>query len=116
MKDIEPLRAFVFVRVATDYDKLRKAIKPYDSMQKTFFVPASNSAGSSVGGSSAQDALDQQAKTEPRLLVRPDTRVKSIESKLDSLTDQIANLTLMMKKSSSNHEVEKKKVSWKDSD
>lgn len=50
------------------------------------------------------------------MLVRPNTRVKNMESKIDSLTDQIANRTLMMKKTSSTAGEEKKKVSWNDSE
>lgn len=39
-----------------------------------------------------------------------------MDSKIDSLTDQITNLTLMVKKSSSSDRKEKKKRSWKDND
>lgn len=111
VKDIGSLRVFLVMRAGTDYGELRKAIKDYDTMQKAFCAPVS-----SIRGSSTQDDFDQQYKPDSRLLVSPDARVKNMETKIDSVTDQIANLTLMIKKTSSFKREEKKKVSYKDGD
>lgn len=48
--------------------------------------------------------------------MRPDELVRNMESKIDSLTDQIANLTLMMKKSSPADGEEKRRTGYKDCD
>lgn len=110
-KDVEPLRGFVVAQAANNYDTLCKGIKDYESIQKFFCI-----LGASIDGISTQDDLEQQGIAEPRLLIRPDVRVKNMESKIYWWTNQIANITVMVKKNPSSAGEEKKKGSWKDRD
>lgn len=111
IKEVELLSEFVKVRTENNYETHGKDITNYKSMKKTFCAPSL-----STSGSLTQDVLDQQDETENRVLEHLDGRVKNMEFKIDSLTDQITNLTLMVKKSSLSAGEQKKKWSWKDSD
>lgn len=75
------------------YDKLKKAIQEYDSGIRSLY---------SVTGQ--KDLMNSKLMNEPiqedqKLLVRPDYRVKNMEDKIDTLANQMADLTLLMKKS-----------------
>lgn len=66
---------------------------------------------SEPGRDSVRDALDQQAKHESRLFIRPDERVKHMGSKKDTLTDQVEKIALILTKTSSEFGEEEKERS-----
>lgn len=86
------LATFAMYRAAADFESLKKAIKDFDNGRKAYDASASRSASSS--SIDASKIADMEAK---RLMVRPDARVKNMEVKIDSLTEQMASLTLMLK-------------------
>ena len=78
---------FVIYRGASDYTHLLKIIKEYDASRKTFFHQL---------GSSSSDRAENVFGSK-KVLNRPDARGAEIESKIDSLTKGLENLTLIVK-------------------
>jgi len=102
VNEFPDLAAMALFRKADDYEKLKTLVedfhqgkKAYPSLDRANFQAIRNLV-KFVDEKSAADS-----KT-PRLMVRPDTRVQNVENKVDKLADQLANLTLLIKKSKGN--------------
>lgn len=89
---IPQVATFAMYRGASDYPALKKAIRDFDSGMRAFH------SVTKYDGMSSTEILDVQQEKDKRLLVRPDARVKNMEVKIDTLADQLADLTLLMKK------------------
>ena len=98
---IPDLAAFAVYRSAKDYEELKTVIRDFESGLRAF--RSANRKGKIAEASSVALPAIGARSTEkhPKLLVRPDARVSNMESKIDSITDQLANLSLLMKKSTS---------------
>ena len=98
VNEFSDLAAMALFRKADDYKTLKTIVedfyqgkKAYLSLNRANYQAASNKV-KFVDEKSAVDA-----KT-PRIMVRPDARVQNVENKVDKLADQLANLTLLIKK------------------
>lgn len=99
---VPDLAAFAIYRGATDYPSLMKVIRDFDIGRRAFHS-ASLSGPSSHFTHGAGAPSTQTAKA-PQLLVRPDARVRNVEHKIDPLADQLADLTLIVKKTQTGNE------------
>lgn len=88
---ILPLAAFAAFRESSIYSELKKAMTDFDSRRRAF---RSNGIGTK---SSAVNLMKKQDAKNKKVLVCPDARVQYVESKTDTLAEQLSSLTLSRK-------------------
>lgn len=86
------MATFVTYRNVCFYSELRKAIRDFENSTRAF-QPAQKWTKKSPGA-----LMHEQSERNVKLLVRHEARVQKMQSRIDSLTDQLSNFTLMMKK------------------
>lgn len=96
------LAAMALFRGANDYESLKTIVQDYHKGRKTY--PSLNKPYQTKeenGVKFVDEKSGLQSKS-PKLMVRPDARIANMESKVDNLADQLADLTLLMKKARKN--------------
>lgn len=92
---IAPLEALAMYRGVWTYNELQQAVKDFESGTRAF-----GSSTEDLPKSNSELLEEEQAKI-VKLLVCPDARVQNVEMEINKLTDQLANMMLLMKKGQS---------------
>lgn len=94
---IPSLTTFAMFRGVSNYEELKEAVKDFDRATRSFNSSHANAQDDIRG------LLEKQQATDKKLLVRPDAHVQNMESKIDTLAEQLSGLTLLMKKGSTSY-------------
>lgn len=85
------LATFAGNRRVSTYDELKKAVKDFDSGTRAF-----RSNGVESQSSAVEWRKEQKAKN-VKLLVCPDAKMPNVDSRIDTLAEQLSSLTLLLK-------------------
>lgn len=94
--NIPELATFALYRGVSTYASHKKAICDFEISRSAFHSVLPQP------GSTTNDLIGRQSDKDRKILVRADARVHNVESKMDALTKQLTDLTLIMKKSQEN--------------
>lgn len=96
---IAPLATCAMYRGVSSYDQLVKGVREYVSGTKSFQAnPVISTEKELKHGGDMSNV---------KHLVRPDARVQNMETKMDTLADQLANFTLILRRGSSKRTVDR---------
>lgn len=90
---IPPVATFAIYCGAPNYAQLASAVRDFDCGSRVF------QAGPLTGEQGPSKLKEMELGKEVKLLVRPDVRVHNMKAKIDTLANQLSNLTLILKKS-----------------